>query len=53
MTGLRKKALERVFYIQYPVQFKKDTLEVQSLIDSGSEINARAPAYIKKLGLQV
>ena len=53
MTGLRTEALDRVPCIYYPVQFKKDTAEVQALIDLGSEVNAMAPAYAKKLGLRV
>ena len=28
-------------------------MEVQALIDLGNEVNAMAPAYAKKLGLQV
>ena len=53
MTSLRTEALERVFYIYYPVQFKKNMAEVRTLIDSKSEVNAIASAYAKKLGLQV
>ena len=53
MTGLRNEALERVFYIYYLVQFKKNMAEVQALIDSESEVNAIAPVYAKKLGLRV
>ena len=53
MTGLRTEALDCVPCIHYLVQFKKDTAEVRVLIDSGSEVNVMAPAYTKKLGLQV
>ena len=57
MTGTRKEALvlERVSYIYYPVQFKKNTnkTQVQALIDSRSEVNAMTPAYVSKLGLKV
>ena len=53
MTGPRTETLEHVPYIYYPVQFKKNTVEVRSLIDSESEINTMAPAYAKKLGLRV
>ena len=53
MTGPRTEALDRVPCIHYPAQFKKDTAEVQALIDLGSEVNAMAPAYAKKLGLRV
>ena len=53
MTGPRTEALDRVPCIYYPVQFKKDTTEVRALIDSGSVVTMMAPAYAKKLGLQV
>ena len=53
ITGPRTKALNRVSCIHYPVQFKKDTTEVQALIDLGSEVNIIAPTYAKKLGLRV
>ena len=47
--------MERVSCIYYPVQFKKDAhkTQVQALIDSGSKVNAMAPAYASKLGLKV
>ena len=53
ITGPRTEALDCVPYIHYSVQFKKDTVKVQALIDSGSEVNAMAPTYAKKLGLRV
>ena len=53
MSGLRTKALERVLCIHYRIQFKKNIAEIQALIDLGNEVNAIAPAYAKKLGLQV
>ena len=53
MTGSRTEALNCVPCIHYPVQFKKDIAEVRALIDSGSEVNAMAPAYAKKLGLRI
>ena len=53
MSGPRTETLKYGFYIYYPVQFKKDTVEVQGLIDSGSKINVMVPAYAKKLGLRV
>ena len=53
MTGPRTETLDCVPCIHYPAQFKKDTAEVLALIDSGSEVNAIAPAYAKKLGLRV
>ena len=53
MTGLRAEALERVPYIHYLVQFKKDMVEVSALIDSESEVNVIVLAYAKKLGLRI
>ena len=53
MTGLKIEVLDCFPCIYYPIQFKKDTPEVQTLIDLGSEVNAMAPAYAKKLGLWV
>ena len=53
MTSPRMEALKRIPYIHYPVQFKKDTVEVQALIDSESEVNAMVSAYAKKMGLWV
>ena len=46
-------ALARVPYIHYPLRFRKDTNKVQALIDTGSKVNAMAPAYVSKLGLRV
>ena len=46
--------LDRVPCIYYPVQFRKNkSATIQALIDSGSEVNAMAPAYAAKLGLKV
>ena len=53
MTGPRTKALDRISCIYHPVQFKKDTAEVRTLIDLGNKVNAMAPAYAKKLDLRV
>ena len=59
MTGARKKALkqeealERVPCINYPIQFKKDKIQVQALIDSESEVNAMHPSFAKQLGLPI
>ena len=50
MTDPRKKAQEFFSCIHYPVQFKKNTTEIQALINSKSEVNVIAPAYAKKLG---
>ena len=51
VTGAREEALECIPYICYPVQFKKDKTPVQALIDSGSEVNAIHPSFVKQLGL--
>ena len=46
--------LDRVPFIYYPVQFRKDKeATIRTLIDSGSKVNAMTPAYAKQLGLQV
>lgn len=42
--------LERVFYIYYSIQFKKD--KVKTLINSGSKVNAILSGYTSKLGLK-
>ena len=55
MTDAREKALERVSYIYYPIQFKKDVnkTQVQALIDSKIEVNAIHPTFAKGLGLPI
>ena len=54
MTGASEEALERVPCINYPVQFKDtDKAPVQALIDSGSEVNAIHPSFVKQLGLPI
>ena len=54
LTGGSKEALERVPYIHYPVQFKDtDKALVQALIDSGSEINAIHPSFVKQLDFPI
>ena len=54
MIDTREEALERVFFIHYPVQFKNtDKAPVQALIDSGSEVNAVHPSFIKQLDLPI
>ena len=47
--------LKRVFYINYPVQFKKDTNEtqVQALVNLENEVNAIHLTFIKELGLPI
>lgn len=39
-------------YIYYLLQFKKNQIKVQVLINSGSKVNIITPAYTKKLGHQ-
>ena len=46
-------ALDRVPCIHYPIRFKKSEVQVQALLDSGSEVNAMTPGYASKLGLKV
>lgn len=53
ITGLRKEDLEYFFCIYYPVQFKKNTAEVQALIKSRNEVNVMVPAYAKELSLRM
>ena len=45
-------ALDRVPCIRYPIRFKKNEVQVQALIDSGSEVNAMTLGYTSKLGLK-
>ena len=52
-TDAREEALECISCIRYPVQFKKDKTLVQALIDSGSEVNAIHPSFVKQLGLSI
>ena len=53
MASAKKKALEYVPCIHYPVQFKgRNKNQVQALIDSDSEVNAMIPAYTSRLGLR-
>lgn len=51
MTEAKKKALERVLCIHYPIQFKKETDEIWVLINLETEVNAMSSVYLKKLGL--
>ena len=46
-------ALDRVPCIRYPIRFKKNEVQVQALIDSGSEVNAMTLGYASKLGLKI
>ena len=49
----KEVTLKRVPYIYYPLCFRKDTIGVRALVDSGNEINTMTPTYVAKLGLQV
>ena len=49
----KEVTLERVPYIQYPVQFQKDKNGIQALLDLGSKVNAMNPAYAKKLKFHI
>ena len=55
MTGARKKALEYIPYIYYSVQFKKNInkVQVQALINLGSEVNIIHLTFTKLLGLPI
>ena len=55
MTGTRKETLECVFYIHYPVQFKKNTnkTQVQALTNLGIEINVIHLTFAKQLDLPI
>ena len=55
MTSARKKALEYVSYIHYPIRFKKnkDKIQLEALIDSKSEVNIIHLSFAKRLGLSI
>lgn len=56
MTEASKEdvVLTKVPCIHYPLRFRKNKKnDVQTLIDSGSEVNAMTPAYASKLGFRV
>lgn len=42
--------LKRIPCIYYPLRFKKNQAEIQSLIDSNNKVNTMILAYIKRLG---
>ncbi len=44
------KALQRVLYIWYPVQFQEGQL-IKALINSDSKVNTMTPAYVAELSL--
>ena len=46
-------ALDWMPCICYPIRLKKSKVQVQALIDSGSEVNPMTPGYASKLGLKV
>lgn len=50
---VENQELEYILSIWYLVKFKKDYIEIKTLIDSGSKINAMTLAYIAIFGLCV
>ena len=58
MIGAKKvqkmRILDRVSYIHYLVQFRKDkSKDILALLDSRSKVNATTPAYAAELGLKM
>ena len=56
MTEAGKKdinVLDSIFCICYLIWYKKTKIQVQTLLDSGSEVNAMTPEYASKLSLKV
>ena len=52
--AFKVRVLDRVSYICYPVQFRKNKgKDVLTLLDSGNEVNAMTPAYTAHLSLKV
>lgn len=45
--------LKHVPYIYYLIQFQKDQVELQALINFGSEINTMTLLYMSRLGFKV
>ena len=45
--------LTRVPCIRYPVTFRKKSVSMSALLDSGSEVNAIHPTLARKLGLPI
>ena len=45
--------LARVPCIRYPITFRKTSVPMSALLDSGSEVNAIHPTLVRKLGLPV
>ena len=53
IDGGEEAVLERVPCIHYPDRFQEgQQQQVRALLDSGSEVNAMSPAYVKRLGLK-
>lgn len=46
-----QQVLQRVPYIRYPIQFQAQ--QVETLINSGSGVNAMTPAFAAKLGVSI
>lgn len=51
LVTANSETLQYVFYIQYTVQFEKNQLKIQLLLNSGSEVNIMTPIFASKLGL--
>ena len=45
--------LARVPCIRYPITFRKKSVPVSALLDSGSEVNAIHPTFARELGLPI
>lgn len=45
--------LKRVPFIHYLLHFRKDIGEIKALLDFGSGLNVKQPAYTAKIGLKV
>ena len=46
-------SLARVPCIRYPITFRKKSVSMLALLDSGSEVNAIHPTLVQKLGLSI
>lgn len=54
VTEVNKEiVLNYISYIYYLVQFKKDQVKIQTLIDFGNKVNIMNSAYAAKLGLNI
>ena len=45
--------LDSIFYIYYPILFKKSKIQVQALINFNNKVNAMIPGYVSKLGPKI